>query len=212
MTKLSFLMSLRDKLTGLPQPELEERLRFYSEMIEDRMEEGLSEEEAVAAVGDVDEIAAEIAAEIPVGVLSGNPSGVLRAAPLPSETGRSGRGLKPWVIVLLVLGAPIWLSLGFAAVCVLFSLYVILWSVLVSLWAVFVSLAASAVGILAFGIFSAAKGEGIAAIALLGAGLICAGLTIFLFVGCKAAGKGVVSLTKRSILWIKSRFGRKEEA
>ena len=65
MTKLQFLFALRDKLAGLPQSDIEERLRFYSEMIEDRMEEGLSEEEAVAAVGTVDEIASQATADIP---------------------------------------------------------------------------------------------------------------------------------------------------
>ena len=53
MTKLQFLLALHDKLTGLPRDEVEERLNFYSEMIEDRMEDGLSEEEAVAAIGSV---------------------------------------------------------------------------------------------------------------------------------------------------------------
>ena len=43
MTKLDFLMQLHSKLEKLPQDELEERLNFYSEMIDDRMEEGLSE-------------------------------------------------------------------------------------------------------------------------------------------------------------------------
>mgnify|MGYP003295524098 CR=1 FL=1 len=63
MTKLRFLMTLRDCLSDLTGDEVEERLRFYSEMIEDRMEEGLSEAEAVSAVGSVDEIAAQIMAE-----------------------------------------------------------------------------------------------------------------------------------------------------
>ena len=49
MTKLKFLFELRDRLEGLPYDEVEERLNFYSEMIEDRMEEGLSEEEAAKA-------------------------------------------------------------------------------------------------------------------------------------------------------------------
>ena len=63
MTKLNFILSLNEKLSGLPQNDIEERLRFYTEMIEDRMEEGLSEEEAVLAVGSVDEIAEQILAE-----------------------------------------------------------------------------------------------------------------------------------------------------
>ena len=56
MLKQEFLAQLRDALCGLPQRDIDERLTFYSEMIDDRMEEGLSEEEAVAAVGSVDEI------------------------------------------------------------------------------------------------------------------------------------------------------------
>ena len=41
MTKLQFLMALHEKLPGLHREKMEERLEFYSEMIEDRMEEGL---------------------------------------------------------------------------------------------------------------------------------------------------------------------------
>lgn len=47
MTKIKFLLSPHNKLAGLPQDEVEERLNFYSEMIEDRIEEGLSEEKTV---------------------------------------------------------------------------------------------------------------------------------------------------------------------
>ena len=49
MGKQEFLAQLRKGLQGLPQEDIEERLTFYSEMIDDRMEEGLSEEEAVSA-------------------------------------------------------------------------------------------------------------------------------------------------------------------
>lgn len=66
MTKLQFLLSLHNKLSGLPQNEIEERLNFYSEMIEDRIEDGLSEEEAVSEIGTVDEIAEQIVSDIPL--------------------------------------------------------------------------------------------------------------------------------------------------
>ena len=65
MTKHEFLVDLGLGLSCLPQEDAEERLSFYSEMIDDRIEEGLSEEEAVAAIGTVDEVAAGIKAEIP---------------------------------------------------------------------------------------------------------------------------------------------------
>ena len=60
MTKTEFVLELTSKLSLLPWEEVEDRISFYVEMIDDRMEDGLSEEEAVAAVGSVDEIAAQI--------------------------------------------------------------------------------------------------------------------------------------------------------
>lgn len=46
---------------------------------------------------------------------------------------------------------------------------------------------------------------------LLAAGLVCAGLAIFLFFGCKAATKGIVALTRRIAVWTKNRFLRRED-
>ena len=44
MNKQEFLAGLRKGLSGLPQEDIEERLLFYSEMIDDRIEEGMEEE------------------------------------------------------------------------------------------------------------------------------------------------------------------------
>ena len=66
MTKQEFIEALRARLSGLPQKEAEERIGFYIEMIDDRIEEGLTEEEAVANIGSVDEIASQIVGEIPL--------------------------------------------------------------------------------------------------------------------------------------------------
>lgn len=112
---------------------MEERLMFYSELLDDQMEEGLSEEEAVAAAGPVEEIVRQTISDTPL-------------TKIVKERIRPKRRLHAGELVLLVLGAPIWLPLGFAAVAVFFALYVVLWSALVSLWAGFVSLGAGAVG------------------------------------------------------------------
>ena len=53
MTKQEFLNQLRMGISGLPQEDISERLTFYREMIDDRMEEGLSEEEAVAFIAEM---------------------------------------------------------------------------------------------------------------------------------------------------------------
>ena len=93
MTKFEFIRMLRNKLSDFPRGEVEEQLRFYTEMIEDRMEEGIPEEEAVAAVGSVDEIASQIASEIPI-------------PQKEQETAKPKRKRRGWEIVLLIFGSP----------------------------------------------------------------------------------------------------------
>ena len=64
MTKQEFSDALRKALTNLPPEDLERSIDFYQEMIDDRMEDGISEEEAVAAIGSVAEVSQQILAEI----------------------------------------------------------------------------------------------------------------------------------------------------
>ena len=199
MNKYEFLGELSRALSGLPQDDLEERLTFYREMIEDRMEEGLSEEEAVMAVGTVEEIAAQAVADIPLGKIA-------------KERVNPNRRLSAWEIVLLALGSPLWLSLGIAAIAVIVTLYVSLWSVIVSLWAVFGSLVACALGSVAAGIAFACGGHGLSGAATIAAGMVCAGLSVFLFYGCKAATKAALRLAKRLALGVKRGLMKKEDA
>lgn len=199
MTKIKFLLSLHDKLSALPQDEVEERLNFYSEMIEDRMEEGLSEEDAVAAIGSVDEIAEQIAGEIPLPKIA-------------IEKIKPKRKLRAWEIVLLALGSPIWLSLLVAALSIVVSAYAVIWAGIISLWAVFGALAGCAVGGAFAGAFFIATESGLVGVAVIGAGLVCGGLSIFMFFGCMAATEGVVLLTKKAFLGLKKCFIKREEA
>ncbi|MBP5732536.1 MAG: DUF1700 domain-containing protein, partial [Lachnospiraceae bacterium] len=63
MKKNEFLTELKDRLAGLDQTEVAERLAFYDEIIEDYVEDGVPEEEAVAKLGTIDEIVAQIMSE-----------------------------------------------------------------------------------------------------------------------------------------------------
>ncbi len=199
MNKKEFLSALRKGLSGLPQKDTEERLLFYSEMIDDRMEEGLSEEEAVAAVGTVEDIVSQVVGEIPL-------------AKIAKQRLRPKRRLRGGEILLLALGAPIWLSLGIAVLAVIFSVYICVWSVVVLLWAVFASFAVcGVVGVIA-GIGFAAGGHILSGVAVIGAACVCAGVGIFVFYGCKAATKGIALLTKKTAVWTKSCFMKKEDA
>ncbi|MBR6206392.1 MAG: DUF1700 domain-containing protein [Oscillospiraceae bacterium] len=198
MTKQEFLDRLRRSLAGLPLEDAEERLAFYDEMIDDRTEEGLSEEEAVSSFGTPEEIADQILSEIPL-------------SRLVRERVKPKRALRAWEIVLLVLGFPVWFPILISLCIIALSVYVVLWSVIVSLYAVDLALAVSAVGGIALAVRALLQGQPTQAAAFVGASLLCAGLAILLFLGCVKATKGAVILTKRIGRWIKSLFVRKGE-
>lgn len=197
MNKQAFLAELRKGLTGLPQDDIEERLSFYSEMIDDRIEEGFTEEEAVSEIGSVNEVVSQIIAETPL-------------PKLVREKVKAKHSLSTWEIVLLVLGSPIWLSILVAAVIIVISVYIVIWSVVITLWSIEASFAACSFGGVVSAVLFVIQGNGLTGVAMVGAGICCAGLSIFLFFGCKAVTKSILLLTKKILLGIKSLFVGKE--
>jgi len=189
MNKNEYIDELRKRLSHLPQKDAEERLAFYSEIIDDRIEEGVSEEEAILGIGKVDDLAEKIVADFP----------------LAKET-KDKRKLKTWEIVLLALGSPIWMSLAVAALAVILSLYVVLWALIISLWAVFASIVSFTLAGIILGILLAFNSSAVTGIAMLGAGIACAGLSIFMFLASNALTKGLISLTQKLIPTIKADF------
>ncbi|MBR4635121.1 MAG: DUF1700 domain-containing protein [Clostridia bacterium] len=198
MNKQEFISQLEKALAGLPQDDVLERLSFYGELIDDRVEDGLSEEDAVAEAGPVDELAKQILADIP-----------LQKLVRERITGR--RRMGAWEIILLVLGFPLWFPLLIAALVLVLCAYVVIWALIVGLWAVFVSFIAGAVGGVAAGVLQFIKGYRREGVMLIGAGVLLAGLSVFMFFACRAATKGAAELTKKIALGIKSLFVRKEK-
>ena len=198
MNKQEFLLALRDRLSGVPQQELDERLSFLEEGIADRMEEGLSEEEAVASMGSIDRIVEQIIADVPF-------------AKLVKEKAKKTRKLRAWEIVLLAVGSPVWASLLIAAWAVVIALYASLWAVVGTLWSVPVSLGACGIaGVMGIILFSI-TGNPITGLALLGMGIFASGLAIFATFGCLAAVRGAVALTKLMVRAMKRMFIRRGE-
>lgn len=199
MTKFEFLARLERELSALPAADRADRLAFYGEMIDDRIEEGLTAEEAVTAIGTVDTVVAQIIAETPV-------------TALVKEKMRPKRHLKAWEITLLGIGSPVWLSLLIAAAAVVFSLWVSLWAIVISLWAVFAALVGSAVGGIVGGITLATTGYIPTGLALIAAALVCGGLGILMFFACRGATKGLARLTALTVTAFKKSFVKKGES
>lgn len=191
MNKMEFLSLLDAAMSKLPEEERRERLAFYEEMINDGMEEGLCEEDAVKKVGSFDEILSSILPQMQNG---------------EREEKTKTRRLRVWEIVLLCLGSPIWLSLLIAAFAIVISLYAVLWSLIAVAWAVFASFIGGAVGGIASAVVFFCTSTPVAAFAMLGAGICLAGLAIFAFFGCICATKGGAKLSALTFLGIQCLF------
>ena len=213
MTKQEFLDTLRAGLLGLTEADASERITFYSEMLDDRIEEGLSEEAAVAQIGSVDEIVASIHAEIPQkqkDVITRVDKPTHHQAPPKKE---EKKHMETWQIILLILGFPLWLPLLIAAFAVVISLIAVLWSVVGTLWgALFGTLAGCGIGVTLLGLGCIIAGKWVVGTALFGAGLACTGLAVFAFYGCIYATKGAAWLTKVTFVGIAKLFRGRREA
>ena len=199
MTRQEFLDKLRKGLEGLPKDDVDERVNFYAEMILDRMEEGVSEQEAVLEIGDVDGVISRIMEDIPI-----------KRIVKEKIKKEKNINMSAWVIVLLVLGSPIWLSLLISGAALAFSIFVSLWSVVISLWAVFASFIGCAIGGFASGVWYIALGNILTGIMLIGVGAFLAGLSVFAFFGCRGITRAYIRLTKKTMLGIKRMLVKKE--
>jgi uncharacterized membrane protein len=105
-------------LSPLPQEEIARILDYYVEAIDDRMEDGMTEDEAIASLGDLQTLAEKIRQE--------QPDPIVPPAPAPR------RRLPGWAILLLIVGSPVWLGLGLGILGAGLGVYASLWAVLLS--------------------------------------------------------------------------------
>ncbi len=192
MNKAEFLTELNVRLQDLPQDEIDRSIMFYDEMIEDRKEDGMSEEDAVAALGNIDTIVEQIMLDRPLPTLM-------------REKIRPTRRLNAFEIVLIVLGFPIWFSLLIAFFAVIVSVYVSIWAVIISLYATVLGLAAGGVGgviitLMSFGI------NPFLGTLVLGGSLFILGVGILMFFPVNQLAIALVKLTGSFYRWIKSLF------
>lgn len=194
MTKNMFLNELRRRLVGLPQDDLDNRISFYEEMIDDRISEGKSEEEAVADIGSVDDIVKQIANETPL-------------FKLVKERTKPKRSLKAWEIVLIVVGFPLWFPLLITAFVLTLVAYILIWVLVIVSYSIELALAASSIA--GFIAFFAYMINGTMNYQALGAAIMCLGAAILFYFACIGATKITIKLSKNIILAIKSAFIRK---
>ncbi len=212
MDRYDFFVELNERLAGLPQEDIDKTLDFYGEMIDDRVEEGLTEQQAIEAIGTPKQIAESVWKEMPFfKVVKASLKNTLQG----KKKDKQAKSHNTAATVLLWVGSPIWISLLIALVAsglaATISVYASLWAVVISLWAAFVSVAAGALG----GVFSCVvlfvQGNIGGALFLLGGAIVLAGVSVVFYYGCLYASKGMWLVSKKLWIWTKMLFVEKEK-
>lgn len=176
MTKNEFFRTLKGRISHLPKNERRKILQYYTEMISERMEDGMTEAEAIDAIGNMDDLLADYPAE-------------------PKTRHRAPR-LRTWHIVMLIAGAPLWIPLAATVFSFLIAFYAVIWSMVVAFYAVFVALFVSGLTTLVAGFASIATGEPQCFLTLAGAGFLLMGFAILWFVPCTLFARAMAKTTK----------------
>ena len=192
MTKNAYLSELADRLRQLPQSEIDKSIAYYSEIIDDRMEEGCSEEEAVNGLEAPVTAAERILQDAPLGMLV-------------RERIRPKQAVSGWIIALLVIGFPVWFPLLLAAAGIVFAMYVVVWSLVFAFFASTFAVGTASLAVLITAFVRAGEGVGLI-FALLGVGLLGIGCFILMGLATWMAASGVVRLTAALIRSLKMKL------
>lgn len=164
MNKKDFLDKLSRLIRSLPQSEIDRITNYYSETIADRMDEGMSEFEAVASLEDVEAIARQCLFENSV----------------PEPKPPLSTGTKAAIIVFMVVGSPIWLPVVISVLSAILVALVSMWVALVSIFVSAIAMAISAVISFIYSPFVIASNPAYGIFAI-GSGIFLAAVSICIF-------------------------------
>ncbi len=193
MNKSEYLDSIRSKLAGLPEKDINSAIEYYEEAIEDRIEDGLTEEQAIKAVGTPEEIAEKILMDSSIPKL-------ITAKAKPQRT------LKGWEIALIIIGSPLWIIIGACLLIVFLSVILTLFWVMLAIICCVVGIIVGSLGGIAASIAQLFTGGGASSVAMLGICIMLLGVGVLLVVPVKAALTGLWELIAKFIRWVKRKI------
>lgn len=193
MNKEEYLDAIRGRISAMPADDINRFMDYYSEMIDDRMEDGLSEDEAVADMGSPDAAVEQILEEMPL-------------TKLVKEKIKPKHELKAWEVVLIVLGSPVWIPLLITAAVLLLTLWIVAFALLISFYAVVLSFVVAGICGLICIIPLFIANSPYTAVLMLGAALIGIGIAILFVVSVKPVTIGIFKVCKASVNGIKRMF------
>lgn len=199
MNKRSFLDDLTNRLAHLPDQEVGKIIGYYEESINDRIEDGMTEEVSIQSLGNLDEIVSNIENEMPI-------SSMVKDKVLKEVEKSNSKGV---LVALAILGSPLWLPLLLAAICLVISLLLTGWAVYASGIVAYLSLAIIAVVGVGFGFIRIFTISMMTGLAYMGVGIISAGIMMLLFYPCIWLTRQWLKLNALPLKKIRQRLVRK---
>ncbi len=189
MYKNTFLRHLRRSLQGLSSADINDSVAYYSEMIDDKIEAGMSEADAVLAMGEPEDIAKEILLGLPL-------SKIIKSRCKPR------RRLKGWEIAMIAVGSPIWITLIAVMLAVLICIFATVWSVVAVAWSVDISLFVTGIASIIPMIESFISAP-IIAMLYFGLALTMLAISVILFFGCIKLTRLFVKFSMQIVKFLK---------
>ncbi len=225
MTKREFLNELKFYISKLPYEDVNKYIEYYSEMIEDRIDDGISEEEAVKAVGSPKIIAEQILKDNGISThftsdkeenktdsdeksKSSNAfNSQFTSGTNTQSTSGGKKKLDELSIILIIATFPIWVPLLAGAFSLIVGVVAVIFSLIISIWACSLAFIVSGIiggifgGIIAISTYDVGVG-----ILLIGAGILLVGLSILFYLGALYLTKLSIYLSKKCIELIKNKL------
>ena len=200
MTKDEFLKTLKSELEKQSISNIESMIEYYDEMICDRMEDGMSEEDAVDSMDSIPEIVHEA-------VLDKSVPALVREKVKKSREAaeRNGHG---WLwITLAIIGFPVWLPLLITGFALALTFFIVFWVLVATLFIVILSLGIAAIAcfistpLVFFGHISIAS-----ALVSLGGAFFLAGIVALIWKPCVGFVKNAGNLFANIVLSCKRKL------
>ncbi len=200
MTKIEFINTVKSELRGYPEDEIIKSLSFYTESIDDRMEDGMDEEKAVSELGDISDIIRNMKLTMPISVL----------AKTRIKESKEKSGNKTIWIILAIAGFPIWLPLSLAFAAVALAVYITIWALIAALFACEFAFGVSGAVCLVYSFIHMITVSWTGGTAIAGGSLFLLGLFVILLKPVINLSKALVKLTVSFVKQIKRLFIGKE--
>ncbi len=222
MNRDTFLKELDGLLSSVSKEEREEVLQYYREYFDDAGSE--KEEDVIKELGTPAQIANQVKATIQgenIGYEFGEKNSLQVVKEQPKEEKKESKKMSTGVVVLLVvlgvLGSPFIFGFLMAVLGILFGVLATILGILFAIVVILVTLLLAAAAVVASGVmlivagFAAIGVSPIAAMMMIGIGLLITGISLFVVIGLiwvikyliPAIWKGTCWLCKQPIKWMK---------